>query len=108
MTGARVEVAVDGALVRIAVAGDVDLANAESVEGEIVSAISNQAEAASIDLSEVTYLDSAGLRLLFSLRSRLSTLQIDLELVAPVGSPSRRVIELSGLATLVPVRPPSD
>lgn len=109
MTDAKVEVSEDGDVVRIAVAGEVDLANAGEVEAAITGAVTNQAAGVSIDLAAVDYLDSAGLRVLFSLADRLVTLQIDLELVAPVGSPARRVVELSGLdgvATLRPTRPP--
>jgi stage II sporulation protein AA (anti-sigma F factor antagonist) len=105
---ARVDVEVDGGLVRIAVRGEVDLANADAVEDQIAAAITNQVACVSVDLGEVDYIDSAGLRIFFSLAPRLSALQIDLEVVAAVDSPSRRVIEVSGLASLVPLQPPVD
>jgi len=108
MTAARVDVAVEGGLVRIAVGGEVDLANATAVEEQIVAAITNQVTCVSVDLGEVEYIDSAGLRIFFSLVPRLAALQIALELVAPVGSPSRRVVEVSGLASLVPLQPSLD
>jgi stage II sporulation protein AA (anti-sigma F factor antagonist) len=108
VASARVDVAEDGGFVRIAVAGEIDLANVAAVEEQIVAAITNQVLRVSVDLGEVDYLDSAGLRIFFSLARRLRELQIALELVAPVGSPSRRVIEVSGLASLVPLQPPMD
>jgi anti-anti-sigma factor len=104
----RVDVAEDGGFVRIAVAGEIDLANVAAVEEQIVAAITNQVLRVSVDLGEVDYLDSAGLRIFFSLARRLRELQIALELVTPVGSPSRRVIEVSGLASLVQLQPPMD
>ncbi|HZM39788.1 MAG TPA: STAS domain-containing protein [Acidimicrobiales bacterium] len=107
MTDARVEAAVDDGRVRIVVRGEIDLQNAGDVEGQLTEAISNQARTVSIDLGEVAYLDSAGLRVLFHLVERLATLQIAVELVTPLRSPSRRVIELSGLAALVPLDPPA-
>lgn len=107
MTDARVEAAVDDGRVRIVVSGEIDLQNAGDVEGQLTEAISNQARTVSIDLGEVAYLDSAGLRVLFHLVERLATLQIAVELVTPLRSPSRRVIELSGLAALVPLDPPA-
>ena len=107
MTDARVEAAVDDGRVRIVVRGEIDLQNAGDVEGQLTEAISNQARTVSIDLGEVAYLDSAGLRVLFHLVERLVTLQIAVELVTPLRSPSRRVIELSGLAALVPLDPPA-
>jgi anti-anti-sigma factor len=108
MTAAGVDVTVDDERVRIGVAGDVDLANAAAVEEQIVAAITNQVTSVSIDLSEVDYIDSAGLRIFFALAPRLAGLQIALELVAPGGSPARRLIEVSGLASLVALRPPLD
>jgi anti-anti-sigma factor len=107
VTDARVEAAVDDGRVRIVVRGEIDLQNAGDVEAQLTEAISNQATTVSIDLGDVAYLDSAGLRVLFHLVERLATLQIAVELVTPLRSPSRRVIELSGLAALVPLNPPA-
>ena len=106
MTDARVESATEDGRVRIALSGEVDLDNAGDVEAELARAISNQATLVSINLAGVAYLDSVGLRVIFRLVERLATLQIAVELVAPMGSPSRRVVELSGLAALVPLEPP--
>ena len=108
MTSARVDVTVDGGHVRIAVAGEVDLANAVVVEEQIFAAITNQVTSVSVDLGEVEYMDSAGMRILFSLASSLAGLQIAFEVVAPVGSAARRLVEVSGLASLVALRPPLD
>src|SRR5262245_44224696 len=108
MTSALVDVAVDDGSVQIAVSGEVDLANAVVVEDQIVEAITNQVTSVSVDLGAVDYMDSAGMRILFSLASRLAGLQIGLEVVAPVGSSARRLVEVSGLAPLVALRPPLD
>jgi anti-anti-sigma factor len=108
MTTAVVEVTVDNASVHIAVSGEVDLANATAVEDQIVAAITNQVASVSVDLGAVDYMDSAGLRILFSLASRLAGLQIGLEVIAPVGSSARRLVEVSGLAPIVALRPPMD
>jgi stage II sporulation protein AA (anti-sigma F factor antagonist) len=105
MTEATVTVRDRGASIEIVVGGEVDLANASTVEREIQAAITNHITAVSIDLSDVGYMDSAGLRVLFDLAARLPVLQIDFELVTPVGSPARRVMELSGLPRLVAIKP---
>jgi anti-anti-sigma factor len=107
VSDARVEAETEEGRVRIVVRGEIDLQNAGDVEAQLTEAISNQATMVSIDLADVAYLDSAGLRVLFHLVDRLATLQIAVELVTPVRSPSRRVIELSGLAALVPLDPPA-
>jgi stage II sporulation protein AA (anti-sigma F factor antagonist) len=105
MTGANVVVASRDGLVQIVLRGEIDLANASDVGDRIHAAISNRTRAAWIDLSDVSYIDSAGLHVLFELAARLPTLQIALELVAPIGSQVRRVMELCGLTSVVTVSP---
>jgi len=94
--------------VRIVVGGEIDLANASAVERQIVEAISNQLTEVTLDLTALAYIDSAGLRVLFTLGTRLETLQIALELLVPAESPIRKMIELSGVAAAIPVRPARD
>jgi anti-anti-sigma factor len=84
--------------VRITVTGEIDMDNAARVEQQILAAISNQLTNVILDLGGLDYIDSAGLRVLFTLGSRLDTLQIVLELIVPPGSPIRRVIDLCGLS----------
>jgi anti-anti-sigma factor len=91
--------------VRISVAGEMDMDNAADVEREILDAISNQLTAVTLDLGALDYLDSAGLRVLFTLHTRLETLQIALQLLVPSQSPIRRVIDLSGVTAAIPVLP---
>ena len=105
MTGVDVKVEAAGESVRVILVGDVDLANVEMVAAEVHAAITNQVTAATVDLSNVGYLDSAGLRVLFELAVRLPTLQIALTLVSPAGSPARRVVDMSGLSAVTTVVP---
>ncbi|MFC5996131.1 STAS domain-containing protein [Pseudonocardia hispaniensis] len=91
--------------IRIAVSGEIDLANAAIVEHQLLDAITNQVTAVSVDFSNLSYIDSAGLRVLFALGARLDTLQIAFELVVPPGSLARRAIELSGVAAVAALRP---
>ena len=90
---------------RLAIAGEIDLANAASVEAAVFDAISNDDTTVVVDLAEVEYLDSSGVRILFALARRLRTLQVDLVVEAPIGSAPRRILELSGLGALVPLQP---
>lgn len=104
MTTATVKVHVAAAVVNIAVAGEIDLANAAEVEDEIFAAVGNSATSVVVDLTDLLYLDSSGLRILFQLAIRLQTLQMAMELIAPPGSPIRRVVEISGLDAFVELR----
>ena len=106
MTDATVTVDHDGTdTARIALAGEIDMDNARQVETGILGAISNQLTGVTLDLSGIEYIDSAGLRVLFALGARLTTLQIGLRLLVPEQSPVRRVIDLSGMAGTIPVHP---
>ncbi|HYF47537.1 MAG TPA: STAS domain-containing protein [Acidimicrobiales bacterium] len=103
MTDALVQVIEQDGRVVLAVRGEVDLANYQAVEEQINHAISNQSTLVQIDLSQLAYIDSAGLRMLFNLANRLIRLQINLELIAPEASPARRAVDLSGLSSAVTV-----
>jgi len=106
MTDATVTVDHDGTdTARITLAGEIDMDNARQVETGILGAISNQLTGVTLDLSGIEYIDSAGLRVLFALGARLTTLQISLRLLVPEHSPVRRVIDLSGMAATIPVQP---
>lgn len=108
MTTAKVESSADNGAMHIRLSGEIDLANAAAVEDEIRAAIPPRPSAVSVDLTDLTYLDSSGMRVLYGLASRLRALRIVLELIAPFDSPTRRLIELSGfesIAALHPARP---
>jgi anti-anti-sigma factor len=105
MTAARVESSADGGSIRIRLSGEIDLANAAAVEDQIRAALTPQPSAVSVDLTDLTYLDSTGMRILYGLASRLQALRIVLELIVPLSSPTRRLIELSGFESIATVRP---
>ena len=91
--------------VDIAISGEIDLANHADVETQLHAEIDNRTTAVRIDLTGVTFIDSTGLRLLFGLVTTLERLQVPLEVSAPASSPARRVIDLSGLSSLVSMVP---
>lgn len=96
MTIANVSVRTDGTSVLVSIAGEIDIDNADDVEQQMLHAIDNRMTGVRLDLTYLDYMDSSGLRILFNLASRLKVLQIDLDVVAPPGTPTRRVLELAG------------
>jgi len=72
----------DGALV-VKLAGEVDLSNAEEVERKIATEVGEPDTTIVIDLSTVSYLDSAGIRVLFKLKNSVSETGGILRLVVP-------------------------
>jgi anti-anti-sigma factor len=101
----KVEVHTRGDAIRIGLIGEVDLSNADETESAVVSAISNQTSEVDLDLSDVGYLDSAGLRVVYKLALRLRRAQIGLRITAPLESPARRAIEVSGMTTIAALEP---
>ena len=102
---AFVTVTTDAGHVSISISGEIDLSNADQVEDDITSAISNRSTSASVDLTDVTYVDSVGMRIFFNLVARLRTAQIELKIIAPPTSPARRIVDISGLNAVVTVEP---
>jgi anti-anti-sigma factor len=100
---ARVEGERQGTLCLIRVHGEVDLSNAHEVSSEIGIVMGQEACRLVVDLSDITYLDSAGVALLLRLAERLRARRRQLHLVVPRGSPVRRVLDFTGLPRVIPL-----
>ena len=85
--------------------GEVDAANVREIGDRLHSLLSNRSIAMVVDLSAATYLDSAGINLLFALGEEMSARQQRLELVIAEGSPIARMVSLTGLDQAVAVHP---
>jgi anti-anti-sigma factor len=100
---ARVEGERQGTLCLVRVHGEIDLSNAQAVSSAIGSVMGQEARRLVVDLSDITYLDSAGVALLLRLAKRLRTRRRQLHLVVPRGSPVRRVLVFTGLPRVIPL-----
>ena len=63
------------------VVGEVDASNVSWVEERLRGLLTNQCEVLTVDLAATTYLDSAGIAMLFSLAKTLRQRQLQLRLV---------------------------
>lgn len=94
----------DEALV-VCPAGDIDLANADLVREGVLALIErHQPRCVVLDLTQVDYLDSSGIELLFRLNQALAGGAVDLSVVAPDGSRAARVLRLVALEDVGEVR----
>ncbi len=92
-------VAHDG--IRVAhVRGEIDMSNADAMLATLVGAIDG-VNALVVDLSELGYLDSAGVRLLFTLARRADERGGRLRAVVPQRARIRRVLELADVEQLL-------
>src|SRR5687767_1298008 len=72
-----------GDLLTCRIAGEIDLANSGEIFAAISRAVSAEHEQIQLDLSDTTYIDSAGLALLVDINSRLHTRRTPLVVTAP-------------------------
>jgi anti-anti-sigma factor len=70
--------------------GEIDASNADFIGAELVALVPGPAI---VDLSQLAFLSSAGLRELFALARRCERLVV----VAPPGAPYRRALEVAQL-----------
>ena len=87
---------IDGVPV-LRLAGEVDMSNTPAVQRLIATEIGNKVVAMVLDLSGVTYLDSAGIHLLYQLESKLEVHQQHLIVVVPTGVGITRTLQAAGV-----------
>ena len=90
-------IAADDGVVIASLRGEIDLSNATEITDALLGGVPNEALGLVIDLSDVSYLDSAGVRMLAELDHRLGWRAQSLRVVAPETSRSRRVLVIAGL-----------
>ena len=96
---AQIAVTVDpGGVATVAVSGDVDIANADALKATVASVIADTPERLVFDLSDLRFIDSAG----------VAVLLYATEAGTPVGvlnpSPAvRRIVELTGLTAVLKI-----
>jgi len=85
------------------ITGEVDMSNATTVRQQIAESVTPDEDAVIIDLSELSFIDSAGLHSLIELGTVLMERRQQLLLCLPPGSTIRRAIEIIGLPHAVSV-----
>ena len=84
-------------VVMAAVTGEIDVSNAGELLGDLATAVANSAAGLLLDLSEVEFMDSSGVHMLYDLAERLANRQQRFAVVIPADRPPRRTVELSGV-----------
>src|SRR3712207_8357051 len=82
-----------GAVDVVRMAGEIDLANAAEIERDVVEQTGRSA-AVLVDLSAVSFLDSAGVRLLDRLTEEYSGRGVPVRILVPAGSALRTTLRL--------------
>lgn len=105
MTGRLAEINFEsrGESVVVSIAGEIDGSNASEVRRAVADNVPASARLLILDLSTTSYIDSAGVELIFELARRLAARRQALRLVVPEGSGVRRVLELCDVASVAQV-----
>jgi anti-sigma B factor antagonist len=97
-----------GEVVVAHVEGEIESSNAAELRSAVGDRLRHDSAGLVFDLSGTSYLDSAGVELLFDLARRMRMHRQSLRLVVPVGAPMRRVLELCQVDQAVPLDPTVD
>lgn len=93
---------VDGDVHALALAGELDLATAPRVETELLRLEASGAGSIVVDLRELTFIDSTGMRLMYEATRRMSSRQGDLRVLLRPGDGVYRTFEISGMTEMLP------
>jgi anti-anti-sigma factor len=99
----RIQVDRDQGIPVVHVAGEMEISQAPVIRELLVGAADNRDVGVVIDLGDTTYLDSAGVNILFELADGLAKRQLRMALVVPEGGLVDRVVTLVDLASVAPV-----
>jgi anti-anti-sigma factor len=92
-----------GRIALVTLSGEVDMSNATSVRQRIADSVTPDDTALVVDLSPVSFIDSAGLHALIELGAVLEEKRQRLLLCVPPDDPIARVIEIVGMPRTVSV-----
>ncbi len=101
MSSADVRFTASGPVVVAHVSGELDMSNASDLTSSMAGAATNDLLALVLDLSDVEYMDSAGIHMIFTLRESLRARGQQLRLVIPDGSPVNDALRLAGVTGLI-------
>jgi anti-anti-sigma factor len=85
------------------VSGELDIAGASRTGDAISEAVSTAARGLVVDFTQLEFIDSSGVAMLFSLARRLGGRRQQLRVVAPEGGPVGRVLDIVEFDRAAPV-----
>lgn len=91
----------EGTWITVGWSGDIDMSNAAAIERASLAVVDNQDDGLTIDLSDVDYIDSAGIRSIVQIWRLLGERQQRLQMILPPDSLLRRGLEIGGITSFV-------
>src|SRR3954451_6856907 len=85
-----------------AIDGEIDASNVHELSERLRTLLTNRSTALVVDLTDTSYLDSAGINMLFQLSGELTARQQRLRLIVPAATPILRMLTIAGLIGAIP------
>ena len=85
------------------VTGELDIAGASGTGERIAAAVPTSARGLVVDFTDLEFIDSSGIAMLFGLVRRLGSRRQELRVVAPAGEPVARVLEIVEFTRAAPL-----
>lgn len=86
----------------LAVSGELDMSTIGTLAGQVDTQLRRPVECLTVDLSNLTFMDSTGLRLLIELNDRAQRERWRLNLVVPRHEAAARVLKITGADAALP------
>jgi len=99
----RVDTSERDGVVIARVTGELDVSGADLTGRTIAEAVPNDAPGLVVDFSDLDFIDSSGVAMMFMLSRRLGSRRQQLRCVVPEGSPVARVLEIVEFDRAAPV-----
>ena len=104
MSGRGLDINHQGDVVIVRLEGDIDLANTPTLSATILEAVPNHALGLVVDLSDVRYIDSVGIRMLFTFVRSLNDSRQGMAIAVPPDLPVRKLLKITHLDEAVVFR----
>ena len=88
--------------VTLAVSGELDMSTIDRLTGEVDTHLQRRPDCLTLDLSDLAFMDSTGLRLLIELNNRARQESWKLKLISPRHDAASRVLRITGADAALP------
>ena len=99
------EQATESGKVVVALPPEIDVTNSDEVYQALVAALAPGVHAVIADLTETSFCDSSGVHALMRAHERAAASEVPLRLAVPPEGSVRRMLQLIGAMSIVPVHP---
>ncbi len=99
------EIAPTESEVILALSGELDMSTIDALAGHVDTHLQRPVQFLTLDLQDLAFMDSTGLRLLIELNERAQHENWRLKLIAPRHEAALRVLQITGADTALPFAP---